>query len=376
VLDSEVVDDDSVEDTDPPPKAPRQRTGSSSSATPTNGKGATDATSAAGAAGAGERTRQDADDAEPGKRPQPRYDSRSFTTWIQNNPEKAAELASKVFKTQLGASAEGWKQHFISAENGRRRHAEQVDKDRAALDAQRAELDRLADEARRPINDVIDVIEAEQKEDFPAIDRFIETTFKVSFNDYCARRLRGLSKETNTERAQKQKIAQLERDLAAAKGSASGGDTGKGKDGASKGPPQVSQKWLESEIAEDHGVRELGGWQDKVRAAYAASYDEETDEYGLSIEDAAQQVFDAFLEKRTARPPAQGKGGKGQERRQQRREERREPAHRGRPRQGRTWTDDDEDAERTPAAELDDDQPPEDFAARTQWALDRAGRRR
>lgn len=287
-------------------------------------------------------------------RPQPRYDSKSFSKWIENNPEKAADLATKVFKVPLGANAEAWKKHFIAAENKRRRQSEQDEGVQAAIAKDRSEVERLAKEAREPIEPILDLIEAEQKEDFPAIDRFIETAFGTTFDDYCRRRLRGLGKETVTERALKQKVAALEAKI--------------GKEAApvetKEEAPKVSEKWLEKEIPGDHGVRDLADWKKKVTAAYEKGKDEDTGDYDLSIEEAAQSVLDAFLEKRkpakeTKDPP------------------RRRAAPPSAPtRRGKAWSDDDEDDDRTPAKDIDDAVPADlDYAARTRRALARAAER-
>jgi hypothetical protein len=286
-------------------------------------------------------------------RPQPRYDSKSFGKWVTNNPEAAAELAAKVFKTQLGDKPDAWKSQFIAFENKRRRQSEADEKERAEIEAGKAEVERLAKEAREPVEDII---EAESKEEFPAIDKFIETTFKVNFDEYCRRRLRGINKETPTERAQKQKIAALEAKLA---------EKGKTEEPepAKESAPRVSQKWVEREIGADHGVRELSDWQKKVADAYEASRDEETGDYDITIEDAAEQVLSEFLKKRTGAPPAATP--RGRQRPAERRPQR-EPARQ----QGKAWSDDDEDAERTPASDINTD-----FSARLRNALDRAGRR-
>lgn len=295
----------------------------------------------------GGKTAEDEDKA----RPQPRYDSKSFSKWIENNPDKAADLAAKVFKTQLGGNSEQWKKHFIAAENKRRRQSEQDEGVQSAIAKDKAEVERLAKEAREPLEPILDLIEAEQKEDFPAIDRFIETAFGTTFDDYCRRRLRGLGKETVTERALKQKVAALEAKI--------------GKDTAPvevrEEAPKVSEKWLEKEIPGDHGVRDLADWKKKVTAAYEKSQDADTGDYDLSIEEAAQSVLDEFLSKRAPK-------------------ESKDPPRRRAtppPRRTKAWTDDDEDGgERTPSKDLDDAAPTNlDYAARTRIALANAAKR-
>lgn len=350
----EVLDSEVLEEAPPPdPKAKSSR--SVARASSTEKDGAQPAKEPASATSPGGKTAEEAER----ERPQPRYDSKSFTTWISNNPDKAAELAAKVFKVQLGDRPEEWKKSFISLENRRRRDSEQNEAELSTIQTQRAEVERLAKEAREPIEDVISLIEAETKEEYPAIDRFIETTFKMPFDEYCRRRLRGMGKETVTERALKQKITALEKKLE--------------KEAPAAAPeeraPAVSAKWVEREIGAEHGVRDLGDWQKRVIEVYEASKDDDSGDYDMSIEDAADKVLGDFLKKRTtpgSPPPRE---------RERRTQQRREPARQER-RPAKVWTDDDEDGERTPAGDLDDAAPdPLDAAARQRWAMNRAARR-
>lgn len=301
----------------------------------------------------GENSSQDADRPPP----QPRYDSKSFGKWVTNNPEKAAELAAKVFKVQLGDKAEEWKKHFIAAENKRRRQSEGLEKERSAIETEKAEVQRVANETLATVQPVLDVIEAAEKDDFPAIDLFIETAFGMSFNDYCARRLRGNSKESAAERAAKLKAEKLEKELAELKAGKAEPEPKKGGDKA----PKVSDKWLDSEVPSDHAVRDLAGWQEKVQEVYQDSYDPETEDYDLSIEDAADRVFSAWQKKRA--PAAEVVKAKPKAK----------PVKR-RPRD----EDEDEDEERTPALDLENlsETAPEDPQERMRWALARATRRR
>jgi hypothetical protein len=337
IRDSEVLDDD--------PPDPKAGKGKEASTAPAGGKTAEpDKT----------ETKEETERAAP----QPRYDSKSFSKWIENNPDKAAELATKVFKTQLGGNAESWKKHFIAAENKRRRQSEQDEATQSAIAAEKAEVERLAKEAREPIEPILSLLEAEQKEDFPAIDRFIKEAFNVDFDEYCRRRLRGLGKETVTERALKQKVAALEAKLEG------GSKTEAPKE--KEASPAVSERWVEKEIPADHGVRDLEGWKKKVTAVYEKSKDPETDEYEMSIEEAAQSVLDDFLAKRTQRPPANDRSSRRPPQRTEARSERRT----------KTWTDDDED--KTPARDLEEDQAKPDvldYAATTRRALARAAQR-
>lgn len=289
--------------------------------------------------------------------PQPRYDSKSFGKWVTNNPEKAAELAAKVFKVQLGDKAEEWKKHFIAAEGKRRRLNEGLDKRESELKAEREQIDKVVSETLGAVQPVLDVIEAAEKDDFPAIDLFIETAFGMSFNDYCARRLRGNSKESAAERAAKLKAEKLEKELAELKAGKAEPEPKKGGDKA----PKVSDKWLDSEVPSDHAVRDLAGWQEKVQEVYQDSYDPETEEYDLSIEDAADRVFRAWEKKRAPAPEVVKAKPKAK------------PVKR-RPRDD----DDDEDEERTPALDLENlsETAPEDPQERMRWALARATRRR
>lgn len=353
LAESEVVEDDTAEERPAPaPKA----SPSSAQSTPT-GK------PVGGADGkAAEVPDADADSRPEGEEkgkereaPKPKFDSRNFGSWITKNPEDAAELAAKHFKVQLGGDAEGWKKHFIAFENKRRRMNEGFEKREAAIEAERTEVKKLADDTLGAVQPILDVIEAESKGDFPAIDLFIEQAFGISFNEYCTRRLRGSSKETAAERAAKLKAEKLEKELAELK--AGKAEPAKKEE---RKAPKVSESWISSELSEDHGVRDLKDWAAQVEETYQDSYDEDTEEYALSIEDAADRVLTRFLKKRGLASDTPAKSSKPKPKRK--------PAR----------VHDDEDEERTPSRDIDalSDTPPDDLNERTRWALARAARRR
>lgn len=351
VADSDVVDDTAEEEPAPAPKASQSSAPSTPTGKSAGGAGDKDSKDAGDSADSG----PEGEDESEKRAPQPRYDSRSFGAWVTRNPEKAAELAAKVFKTQLGPDPEGWKKHFIAAENKRRRMNDGIEKERAAVEAEKAEVQKVAKETLGAVQPILDVIEAESKSDFPAIDLFIEQTFGISFNEYCTRRLRGSSKETAAERAAKLKAEKLEKELAELKAGKS--EPAKAKD--EPRAPKVSESWIASELPEDHGVRDLKDWSAQVEAVYQDSYDDDTEEYGLTIEEAADKVLSKFLKKRGLSTEAPQKASKPK------------------PKRAR---DDDEDEERTPSKDVDDEwlngPRPADLQEATRWALARAARRR
>jgi hypothetical protein len=321
-----------------PPKASAQR----SSAPP-----ATPAPDAATDAGSPTGTESKGDDGAERKTPQPRYDSASFDKWVTNNPEKAAELIAKKFKTELKGDADAWKKHFIAFENKRRRAAEADEQREAALVTERETVEKMAKEATEPLQPILDVIEAEQKEDYPAVDRFIEATFGISFQEYATRRLRGLNKKTPTERQLEADLAKAKEELAKAKAPA----TPEPAKTESKAP-KVSGKWLDSSVPGDHGVRDLKDWDKQVETVYQESFDGE--DYEMTVEEAADQVLKAFMAKRApkteAAPP--------------RRTAQRRPPKR-----------EEDDDERTPAGDVEDTSGM-DWSARVSRALKNAEARR
>lgn len=356
VAESEVIeDDDTAEEAPAPaPKASQSSARSTPTGKPAGGAAGDDADgaspdAAAGAEGAAEKKAEG---------PKPKFDSRNFGSWITKNPEDAAELAAKHFKVQLGGDAEGWKKHFIAFENKRRRMNEGFEKREAAIEAEKGEVQKLADETLKSVQPLLDVIEAESKADFPAIDLFIEQAFGISFNDYCARRLRGSTKETTAERAAKLKAEKLEKELAELK--AGKAEPVKKEE---RKAPKVSDSWIASELSEDHGVRDLKDWSAQVEEVYQDSYDEDTEEYALSIEDAADRVLQRFLKKRGLASGTSEKPSKTKPRRKPARAQ-----------------SDDEDGERTPSKDIDEEwlngPRPADLQEATRWALARAARRR
>lgn len=349
VRNSDVLEDDSAGGEKTPPKDGKASASkvpaSKAESSPSNSKESAPAP-------AGGKTADDDKDRPP---PQPRYDSKSFDKWCENNPDKAAELVAKRFKVQLGGDAEQWKKHYISTENKRRRQNEQDEAERATIAADKAAVEKLAKEAVEPIQPILDVLEAEQKEDFPAIDRFVKEAFGIEFDEYCRRRLRGMGKETVTERALKQKVQALEAKLNKTEPAAPTTERPEA--------PRVSDKWIEREIPKDHGARDLSDWKAKVTATYEASKDPDSDDYSMSIEEAADKVLEEFLDKRTARTTKEPKNG-------------RRPAAREERRPAKVWTDDDEDTERTPARDVEERLPDVlDYAATTRRALARAAQR-
>lgn len=354
IAESEVVEDDTAtEEPAPAPKASQSSARSTPTGKPAGGAGGDDVEgdspdAAAGAEGAAEKKAEG---------PKPKFDSRTFGSWITKNPEDAAELAAKHFKVQLGGDADAWKKHFIALENKRRRMSDGFEQREATIKAEKEEVNKVAEQTLGAVQPILDVIEAESKSDFPAIDLFIETTFGMSFNDYCTRRLRGSTKETTAERAAKLKAEKLEKELAELK--ASKAEPVKEKTKA----PKVSESWIASELPEDHGVRDLKDWSAQVESLYQDSYDEDTEEYGLTIEDAADKVLSRFLKKRGLAAETAGKPSKPKPKRKV----------------SKAHTDDDED-ERTPSKDIDEDwlngPPPSDFQERNRWALARAERKR
>lgn len=347
---SEVVDDTAEEEPAPAPKASPTSARSTPTGKPAGGATGDDAEgaspdAAAGTEGAAEKKAEG---------PKPKFDSRNFGSWITKNPEDAAELAAKHFKVQLGGDADAWKKHFIALENKRRRMSDGFEQREATIKAEKEQVEKVASETLGAVQPILDVIEAESKSDFPAIDLFIETTFGMSFNDYCARRLRGSSKETTAERAAKLKAEKLEKELAELK--AGKAEPVKEKTKA----PKVSESWIASELPEDHGVRDLKDWSAQVEEAYQNSYDEDTEEYGLTIEDAADKVLASFLKKRGLSTESPQKTGK--------------------PKTKRKAARDDDEEERTPSKDIDEDwlngPAPSDFQERNRWALARAARKR
>ena len=351
IAESEVVEDDTAaEEPAPAPKASPSSARSTPTGKPAGGAAGDDAEgaspdAAAGVEGAAEKKAEGA---------KPKFDSRNFGSWITKNPEDAAELAAKHFKVQLGGDADAWKKHFIALENKRRRMSDGFEQRETAIKTEKEQVEKVANETLGAVQPILDVIEAESKSDFPAIDLFIETTFGMSFNEYCTRRLRGSTKETTAERAAKLKAEKLEKELAELK--AGKAEPVKEKTKA----PKVSESWIASELPEDHGVRDLKDWSTQVEEAYQNSYDEDTEEYGLTIEDAADKVLASFLKKRGLSTESPQKTGK--------------------PKPKRKVTKDDDEEERTPSKDIDEDwlngPAPSDFQERNRWALARAARKR
>jgi hypothetical protein len=331
---SEIAESEVLEEA--PPKAGNAAAANSS----TKGGAAPAASEDPDAAKAADGGKTAEDGAKERAAPQPRYDSPSFTKWMTNNPEKAAELAAKVFKTQLGGNAEEWKKHFVAFENKRRRAAEADEARAAELANEKAQVEKLAKEATEPLQPILDIIEAEQREDYPAIDRFIEATFGISYQEYSTRRLRGLNKKTPSERKLEEELAKAKEELAKAKAPTAPEPAKTELKG-----PKVSAKWLDAEVPQDHDVRELRDWAKQVEEAYQESFDGE--DYGLTVEDAADQVFQAFLAKRAPKTET--------------------PAPK--PRRKAVKREEHEEEERTPDADIGD------WNSRLKSALERAAKR-
>jgi hypothetical protein len=261
---------------------------------------------------------------------------------VSNNPEAAAELVSKRFKIGNAKDAEAWKSNFVALENKRKRHHDAHEQELSAIQTERAATEALKTETLALVQPHIDATEAAHNEDWKAFQEQFQRAYGRSFQDVSKAILRSAATGAGAVTpAQLAKISEQDRRIRELEAQVAD----KGKAPAAKTEPaapapKVSGKFIEREIDEDHGVRDLSDWASKVQTKYEDSYDEETEDFAMTVEDAANAVLDEFLNKRKPAPVA----GKSPQRR---------PARRAEP------------VERTPSAEIDDDGSP--VAAGADW---------
>lgn len=362
------------------PAAPKGATSATSAATPTaEAAGSADTSAPASAAAPA-----------PDKaKPQPRYDSESFEAWAANNPEKAADIARSLFRTNADHAA--WKTQFIKHQGKLRKLRTLENEGKATLETQRKAIEEgqaliakqieeqnglvqpvmdlvgIGQQAGKVIKERLEAVAGDHQKadfnglDFGAVDDLFEHVFGVGFDSYSRARARQGLKVSPADRALRLELERVRKEnerLKAGTGTAATETTPAttpATPAAAAPAPKKDTRWMADEL-EDHPVTEVNDWQGKIQAILDEHVDpEDEDAYTIELEDAAEQVLAASRERlgATPAPAAKGKAGK------------RTPAPASRS-AART---------RAPEPEEDDDEAPKGFAARQEWAMQRAKRR-
>lgn len=322
-------------------------------------------------------------------KPQPRYDAESFEAWALNNPDKAAELGERVFK--VGAD---WKTQFIKHQGKLRKLRNLENEGKATLEQQRKAIEEgqalIAKQIEeqnglvQPVLDLVGIGQASAKTikerleaasgkfeaadfsavDFGAVDDLFEHVFGVPYDHYARARARQGLKVSPHDRAMRLENERLRRENERLKAGTNTTEAPAAAPAAAApattaaAPAKKDTRWMSDELG-DHPVTEVNDWQGKIQAILDEHVDpEDPDSYTIELEEVAEQVLAASRERiapKAATPAPRGKPGK-----------RTPPASQTHQRPAART--------RAPEAE-DDDKPPKDFAARTQWAIERAKRR-
>jgi hypothetical protein len=282
-------------------------------------------------------------------RPQPRYDSESFKAWARNNPEAAANVLG-LAKADANA--------FVKLQNKeRKRHEEEARTKKEIAESRsllQSEAKKILDEVQ-PVMDLTDAmracvgdVKAGKSGDFDAGDQLFEQVFGLPFDDYArARARRGLS-VTPEARALRLENERLRKQLETKEAKAEFDMVFENVPKPPKAPPKDTA-WIASELGDDHPVREVGGWQEKIQAILDENVDEHGD-YTVTAEDAADQVLEGVRAKLLGNQAPAAK-----------------PTVARAPRRTTVTNP-------PPAPEPAEEQPPKNFAERVVWATQRAMR--
>lgn len=306
-------DDAAGEDAASPPKAKESSTSKAASApdgksAPASGSKSTD-TSGKTAAKENETSsskEQPASSAETERR----YDVQSLRKWAEKNPEEAALVREKVFGLPADTN-----QEWIRLKNRERKLKEGINSERertvaeAKAERQAAEEAKAAiDQAAVKLGPIADLWEAVAEKvranpespevDFDAADAAFQENTGVSIDDYMrarARRHIGGGTEGAKLRAEN---ARLKRELAgkpsdAIKPKAAAGDESEAAPAAAAVPPKSQRKVVDwsGEVAEDHKVRQLEGWNALVDTEMRRHHDPDLDEYSADPDEIANTIL-------------------------------------------------------------------------------------
>ncbi len=242
----------------------------------------------AGASGTGDET--PAEKAEREKR----YDVKSIRDWARKHPEEAAEVAKQVFHVDGDLSSE-----WIRVQNKfRKRQTALEEREReitARIDAHEKESKETLD-ALDPIANLFQAVNPDRgqdgakfdpkKIDFDAADQAFQDLTGVAIDEYMRHRARKGVAISPEARALKLENEQLKKKLEKAAPEEAKDDKPKAK----AEPETASNKW-ESDIPEEHALRQFAGWQKELSKAMAPYHDPVMDEYSKDPE----VVADALL---------------------------------------------------------------------------------
>lgn len=224
----------------------------------------------------------------------PRYDSKSFDKWVNNNPEKAAKLFARY---GVGDEKEA-RSRAIKMTRKRGKliaDIERLEKAKAGLQesakAEAANLNKLRDDAMSEVQPAIDIMEALSKDDFAGLDQAFSRAGK-NFDDWAKGRLRRGVAQVQKE-AENREIARLKAENEALRKGEPPPDEKKEEKPKTGEKPRVTTSLavVDAEVDEDHAVREVAGWDKKIQTYLAEHYDEDLDEDTKTIDEAADHVL-------------------------------------------------------------------------------------
>jgi hypothetical protein len=223
-----------------------------------------------------------------------RYDVKSIRDWARKHPEEAAEVAKQVFHVDGDLSSE-----WIRVQNKfRKRQTALEEREReitARIDAHEKESKETLD-ALDPIANLFQAVNPDRgqdgakfdpkKIDFDAADQAFQDLTGVAIDEYMRHRARKGVAISPEARALKLENEQLKKKLEKAAPEEAKDDKPKAK----AEPETASNKW-ESDIPEEHALRQFAGWQKELSKAMAPYHDPVMDEYSKDPE----VVADALL---------------------------------------------------------------------------------
>jgi hypothetical protein len=280
-------------------EAPKEKPSSSKGASAESSSKA-NGTADRGSAESGTKTEPEAsgETAEQTAERERRYDVKSIRDWARKHPEDAAEVAKQVFHVDGNLAAE-----WIRVQNKHRKRQTALDARDKELTERAAKQEAEAKDTIETLTPIASLFEAvnpdrgqeggkfdPKKIDFDAADQAWHDLTGVPIDEYMRHRARKGVAINPEQRALKLENERLKKQLEKAAPEEAKDDTkpnGKAKEPA---PELVGTKW-ESDIPEEHGLRQFAGWQKDLTKAMAPYHDEQMDEYSVDPETIADKLL-------------------------------------------------------------------------------------
>jgi hypothetical protein len=293
------VEDAEVATESEAPKASSTKTASTNGSPPTTTKGAPSKEPESGEK-SGDSS-ESSETAEQAAAREKRYDVKSIRDWARKHPEDAAEVAKQVFHVD-GDLASEW----IRVQNKHRKRQTALDARDTELTEREKRIDAESKDTIDTLTPIANLFEAvnpdrgqeggkfdPKKIDFDAADQAWHDLTGVPIDEYMRHRARkgvAINPEMRALKLENERLKkQVGKDEPAAKDEPAK-PNGKVTNGKAAEAEPVGNKW-ESDIPEEHGLRQFAGWQRDLTKAMAPYHDADLDEYSKDPEEIADKLL-------------------------------------------------------------------------------------